>query len=750
MMRMISAKALFTGFILLIFTQSTQAQMTIAAARNLGVNNTVTVKGIVTADSTLYPANGVTLYFQDNTAGLSAYNAGTLLSNVRQGDSIEITGELSQFNQLLQISPVSSVTILNSGNPLPTPINVSLTNGWVAQYECMLVQTNGVTINASGTFSGNTNYNITDGTNSREIRINTLTPIVGTPVPGSLVNITGIMSRFIGTYQLLPRYLSDISAGAGPQIMSDIFQDNITTSSFDLSFETQDPGTTIFYYGTNALMNQPPIINTNLTTNHSESLIGLQSGRFYYVRAASVDAQGDTSFSAMRVFSTQSLSSGEMKAYFITEPDTSVARFGNAVHTGMSIIDTLIALIDNAQNTVDVAIYNWNHNNIPDLGSALNAAASRGVRVRFITDASTATLGMNTLSSSVPTLQSPIGAAYGIMHNKFVVIDAESGDPNRPLIWTGSTNFTLGQLTTDPNNVVVIQDQALARAFQLEFQEMWGSSGSLPNSMNSKFGPDKSDNTPHLFNVAGKRVELYFSPTDNVEANIINAIESADQDIEVATMLMTRTTFANVLADKHDDGIYTAVVLNDNTTTGSAPAWTILSNNLPASRLFLNNQSYIMHHKYVIVDQSAPNSDPLVVTGSHNWSNAANQRNDENTLIIYDEVMANMFFQDWVKIFRDNGGADIINLGVETPFSGSDYTLFPNPTQGNAYLDFSGNSTVTSIQLFDLQGKMMYSHVPGNNNYHQLEIPTAQLPAGMYVLRFEVNGKSHTHRLIKQ
>ncbi len=744
MKRAFLALSLFT----FVFTTHTFAQQTIAQARNLGVGNTVTVKGIVTADSTLYPNSGVTIYFQDNTAGLSAFNNGTLLSGVRQGDSIEITGELSQFNQLLQISPVTSVNILNSNNTLPSPISVTLTNGWVQQYECMLVQVNGVTVNGSGNFSGNTNYNITDGSNTREIRINTRTPLVGTPIPGSLVNITGIMSRFIGTYQLLPRYTTDINQGAGPQIISDIVQSNIATTSFDLSFETQDPGTTIFYYGTNALMNQPPVVNANLTTSHSETLSGLQPGRMYYAQAASVDAQGDTSLSPMRVFATQSLSSGDMKAFFITEPDTTVARFGNAVYTGSSIIDTLIAYVDNAQSTIDIAIYNWNNNGIPDLGTALNNAANRGVRVRFITDAQTATLGMSTLSTSIPTLQSPLGAAYGIMHNKFVVIDAESTDPNRPIVWTGSTNWTLGQLTTDPNNTVVIQDQSLARAFQLEFQEMWGSSGSLPNSMNSKFGPDKSDNTPHLFNINGIRVELYFSPTDNVEANIIRALESADQDLQVATMLMTRTTLANALADKHNDGVYTAAILNDNTTTGSQPAWNILSSELPSSRLFLNNQNYIMHHKYAIVDQSAPQSDPLVVTGSHNWSNAANQRNDENTIIIYDEVMANLFFQDWVKIFRDNGGTDISNLsGEDFGFHMSPNVIYPNPTSGNATLNFTAYHTA-SMQVYDLQGRILYAHQPGKG-VQSIEVPTAHLPAGMYLVRLETDGKAEVFRLVK-
>ena len=41
---------------------------------------------------------------------------------------------------------------------------------------------------------------------------------------------------------------------------------------------------------------------------------------------------------------------------------------------------------------------------------------------------------------------------------------------------------------------------------------------------------------------------------------------------------------------------------------------------------------HIMHHKYAIIDQALASSDPLVITGSHNWSAAAENSNDENTV----------------------------------------------------------------------------------------------------------------------
>jgi hypothetical protein len=72
------------------------------------------------------------------------------------------------------------------------------------------------------------------------------------------------------------------------------------------------------------------------------------------------------------------------------------------------------------------------------------------------------------LNPSIPTLASPTSSSYGIMHNKFVIFDADSSDPNIPWVWTGSTNWTAVQIDgPDRNNVIAIQDQTLAQATKL-------------------------------------------------------------------------------------------------------------------------------------------------------------------------------------------------------------------------------------------------------------------------------------------
>jgi hypothetical protein len=80
------------------------------------------------------------------------------------------------------------------------------------------------------------------------------------------------------------------------------------------------------------------------------------------------------------------------------------------------------------------------------------------------------------------------------MHNKFVIIDANSANANDCILWTGSANWTDNQVNTDNQNVIIFQDQTLCRSHEIEFEEMFGDTGLQPNASAAKFGPDKTDN----------------------------------------------------------------------------------------------------------------------------------------------------------------------------------------------------------------------------------------------------------------
>ena len=56
------------------------------------------------------------------------------------------------------------------------------------------------------------------------------------------------------------------------------------------------------------------------------------------------------------------------------------------------------------------------------------------------------------------------------------------------------------------------------------------------------FGSQKSDNTPHKFNVAGKQIELYFSPSDQTTSQINKVIQSVDYSFEFGSQCLVFST----------------------------------------------------------------------------------------------------------------------------------------------------------------------------------------------------------------
>ncbi len=186
------------------------AQTDIADARTFGIGQSVTISGVVTNGSEL----GTIRYMQDGTAGLAAY--GNALSGVNRGDSITVTGPLIEFSGLLEVSPAGNV--INHGPAViqPTPLQIPILSALEA-LESQLLQVDNVTFVQTGNFaSGSSTVQITDGTNTLDIRVNGSTNIAGTPIPTGAVSVVGPEGQFNANYQLVPRDLNDIIPYVAP------------------------------------------------------------------------------------------------------------------------------------------------------------------------------------------------------------------------------------------------------------------------------------------------------------------------------------------------------------------------------------------------------------------------------------------------------------------------------------------------------------------------------------------------------
>jgi phosphatidylserine/phosphatidylglycerophosphate/cardiolipin synthase-like enzyme len=315
------------------------------------------------------------------------------------------------------------------------------------------------------------------------------------------------------------------------------------------------------------------------------------------------------------------------------------------------------------------------------------------------------------------------------MHNKFVIIDANSSDANDAIVWTGSTNFTDGQVNTDANNIVIFQDQSLAKTYEMEFNEMWS----------GIFGPYKVDNTPKEFNIGGNRVELYFSPSDNTQAEITRTIATADHDMEFCVYAYTRPEISDSIDERIANGVWGGGVIDD--TTGSTNAFSLLEQDM-SNTLFLASFTYLVHNKYLLADANAPGLDPLVLTGSHNWTYSANTKNDENTVVVHNASIANQYYQEWVSRYHDEGGTELPSyiVGIND-WDQKDISLsiFPNPASERIQfsLNSQSNSSAT-IQFCDMEGRIMIEESFEKNS----SLDVSSLAPGLYLIRIVHDGKT--------
>lgn len=445
-----------------------------------------------------------------------------------------------------------------------------------------------------------------------------------------------------------------------------------------------------------------------------------------------------------------SISSGAIEVYFNHTVATAFAQSQAALNLGNLLDDKLITYINECQNDLSIAIYNsYSSSAASGIAGAINAAYDRGVKVRLIYDGSTSSLMIPLLNPLIPILPSPSSSSYGIMHNKFVIFDAESSDPNQPFVWTGSTNWTTSQIDgPDRNNAIVIQDQALALAYKMEFDEMWGSNSMIPNAVNSKFGPYKADNTPHHFVVGNKVIDSYFSPSDGTNGKIIDAINSAETDLEIATMLITRSDVKNTLLAKYNAGLTNINLLVDsqNPTGNQISA---IQAGLPLGHAMVFTLSGIMHHKFLVADNFNSNSDPLVLTGSHNWSNSAETKNDENTLIVHDANIANQYFQAFADLYQQAGG-NMEFLGVQASSANANLcSIYPNPTSGDCFISWNQIPTDSSVvRVFSAMGMQVL--VQKLNPESTNTIPCSMLEAGIYFVSIETAQGKEVFKLIKK
>jgi hypothetical protein len=412
-----------------------------------------------------------------------------------------------------------------------------------------------------------------------------------------------------------------------------------------------------------------------------------------------------------------------MELYFNRASDTTVELPNNRAKGNTDLKVRLIQRIDSSTKSIDFAMYSFNE--VTPVKNALINAVARGVKVRMVYDSRVNQAFVDDIIAAGIPVQKRNQNTTDIMHNKFFIFDArDTSSYSDDWLWTGSANITNDQFYSDAENVIFIQDQALCNTYMREFEEMFGSHTNTNDPNRSKFGPNKSDNTPHLFFVNGKRVEVFFSPTDNVSGQIENKIRNeTEKSISFCAFAFTRFNISNAMKTQYNPTGYKYVegVFDDDNATdpssvypemkgiGGSTPWN------PAANVRLDATAGLLHSKYILIDARKLSSNPLVETGSFNYSNAAQFGNDENSILIYDSLIVNQYFQDFSQRLKDAGGTlSVQQISYNIP---SGYKLeqnYPNPFNPSTKIIFSvSERSNISIKLYDILGRELSELVNG-------------------------------------
>ena len=217
-------KSTFTILFLSLFSFSivnSQTAISIGEARAVDaegslllLGQTVELTGIAIGPNFRSGGHTWVLYDVTNSIGITVFDFGNDEGyNVTDGDELRIVGEIDEFNGLAEIVP-ETIDVLSSGNAIPDPLIVSELNETT---EANLITIENVMLaDPSQWGSSNFNVDLTDGTNTYQMRIDGDIDIAGMGAPQGTFNVTGIGGQFDNAapyfqgYQIFPRSTADI------------------------------------------------------------------------------------------------------------------------------------------------------------------------------------------------------------------------------------------------------------------------------------------------------------------------------------------------------------------------------------------------------------------------------------------------------------------------------------------------------------------------------------------------------------
>jgi phosphatidylserine/phosphatidylglycerophosphate/cardiolipin synthase-like enzyme len=243
-------------------------------------------------------------------------------------------------------------------------------------------------------------------------------------------------------------------------------------------------------------------------------------------------------------------------------------------------------------------------------------------------------------------------------HNKFMVRTDKDGNPLA--VWTGSTNWAPTGLCTQVNNGLLVEDPDVARVYLEQWHALREAKSEFPKAFVARNSAPKpvGDDVPGTV-----RSIVWFTRTSKgVDLDALKEeVEKAREGL-LFLMFMPGATglFSTVAARSAEPNLYVRGVVSELPRGREDPS--VLDVNLIDGRdhrtlhldiiqpegvkhpfatfaeevtrkQFLAGVGHaIIHSKVVVIDPFS--ADPELITGSHNFSASASQKNDENFIIV--------------------------------------------------------------------------------------------------------------------
>jgi phosphatidylserine/phosphatidylglycerophosphate/cardiolipin synthase-like enzyme len=330
-------------------------------------------------------------------------------------------------------------------------------------------------------------------------------------------------------------------------------------------------------------------------------------------------------------------SGGDWWQVYFTDPLT----INDPANLAGSIPEKLIRHIDDAQRSIHIAAFEFD---LAPIADALIAARQRGVEVQWVTDdehgiEADEDAGLELFATledaGIDVKDDGRGA---LMHNKFWIFDGQT-------VWTGSTNITANGNFRNNNNVIVLDAPQVAVIFEREFAEMW----------DGEFGP-RSPSTvdDQQVMVDGTPVQILFAAEDEVAKHLLPLIEGARTRIRFMAFSFTHDTLGAAVLARAEAGVDVQGIFE---TRGSETEYSEMP------RLFCagvpvrqDGNPGTFHHKVFVID------DRLVVTGSYNFSESADDSNDENVVIVTNADIAAPYLEEFERRWAEAQAPDAAEM----------------------------------------------------------------------------------------